>query len=228
MQNRTAVLQGIIPPEISLRICNGSQIVRHLARCSKYSTTPLTPTVCDELVGRLGTVAMTATAKGADSMRATLMAHRPLAHGPVIETAQARNLPLVISRPMSYNAVTRGSFNADLSFPQQLQPPFGSGYNAKCASTDDGQRECRPRQLNVSVMGTLRHRIFPWYGMATGMATGIALLPILPIDSTLPIILCPPPPSSPNVSANTCVLTIKTPRIWTDQTQFSLHELSLT
>ena len=55
----------------------------------------------------------------------------------------------------------------------------------------------------------------------------IVLLPILPIDSTLLIILCPLPPSSPNVSMNACVLTIKTPCSWTNQTQFALHELSL-
>ena len=64
--------------------------------------------------------------------------------------------------------------------------------------------------------------------MATGMAIDLVLLPVLPIDSTLPILLCPSPPSSPNVSVNACVPTIKAPRSWTDQTQFALHELSLT
>ena len=59
-----------------------------------------------------------------------------------------------------------------------------------------------------------------WYGI------DIVLLPILPIGSTLPIISCPSPPSSPNVSVNACVLTIKTPRSWTEQTQFALHEQS--
>jgi hypothetical protein len=57
-------------------------------------------------------------------------------------------------------------------------------------------------KISVTHVG-LGHRV------ATGMAIDIAFIAYPSIDSTLPITLCPSPPSSPNMSVNSCVLTIK-------------------